>query len=236
MNSPFPQHSGSKSIVKKLILCLILCFPGLIQAGLQKGYITDKLDVQMRTGPSAQHKVSKTLNAGTPVTVLFQHAENGYTLVRQENGEEGWIPSRYFTTDVPSSIQFEQASRKLENTLEENQRLKEEVGALKTGKDGSDKNASQLHADNDRLNSELLAVKHASANALQIQSERDRLQANVIELERELDTLRREKQVLDDDYRQDWFLIGAGVLGGGMLLGWLLPRIGWRRKSSWGSF
>lgn len=222
--------------MKKLILPLILCFPGLLQAALLKGYITDKLDVQVRSGPSTQHKVSKTLNAGTPVTVLYQNADNGYTLVKLENGEEGWILTRHFSTDTPASIQLEETSRKLENALAENKRLKEDLGTLKTSKDGSDKNASQLHADNDRLNSELLSVKHASANALQIQSERDRLQASVIELEREADTLRREKQALDDDYRQDWFLIGAGVLGGGMLLGWLLPRIGWRRKTTWNSF
>ena len=57
-----------------------------------------------------------------------------------------------------------------------------------------------------------------------------------MELERDFDSLQREKQILDDDYRQDWFLIGAGVLGGGMLLGWLLPRLGWRRKGTWNSF
>lgn len=214
----------------------MLCVPGLLQAALQKGYVTDKLDVQMRSGPGANHKVSRNLNSGTPVTVLFQSAENGYTLVRLEGGEEGWILTRYFSTDTPAQLLYEDAARKLERAQEENRQLKEEVSQLRAGKDGSDKSLSQLHADTDRLNSELIAVKHASSNALQIQSERDRLQASVIELERTLDTLRREKQVLDDDYRQDWFLIGAGVLVGGMLLGWLLPRLGWRRKNNWGSF
>jgi len=224
------------STVKKLILTLIICFPGLLHAALQKGYVTDKLDIQMRSGPGAQHKLAKNLNAGTPVTVLFQNAETGYTLVRLEGGEEGWILSRYFSTDAPDHVLYETASHKLETALEENRKLKDDLNQLKTGKEGSDKNASQLHTDNERLNSELLSVKHASANALQIQSERDRLQSSVIELERELDTLRREKQALDDDYRQDCFLSGAGVLGGGMLLGWLLPRLSWRRKSTWGSF
>jgi SH3 domain protein len=223
--------------VKNLIFGLILfCLPGLTQAALQKGYVTDKLDVQMRSGPGNHHKVAKNLIAGTPVSVLFQNTDNGYTLVRLENGEEGWIPGRYFSTDSPAQVLYEEASRKLEHALEENRRIKEEVNQLRSGKDGSDKTVTQLHSDNDRLNSELVAVRHASSNALQIQSERDRLQARVAELEREFDTLSREKQVLDDDYRQDWFLIGAGVLGGGMLLGWLLPRLGWRRKNPWGSF
>ena len=223
--------------MKKLIFSLMLaCLPGMLQAALQKGYVTDKLDVQMRSGPGNQHKVAKNLNAGTPVTVLFQSTENGYTLVRLENGEEGWILSRYFSTDSPAQVLYEETSRKFEHAQEENRRLKEELNQLRTGKDGSDKLVTQLRSDNDRLNSDLTTVRHASSNALQIQSERDRLQARVADLEREFDTLSQEKQVLDDDYRQDWFLIGAGVLGGGMLLGWLLPRLGWRRKSTWGSF
>jgi SH3 domain protein len=230
----FSEHSP---IVNKLIFTLMLsCLPGLLHAALQKGYVTDKLDVQMRSGPGAHHKVAKNLSGGTPVTVLFQSNDNGYTLVRLENGEEGWILSRHFSTDTPAQVLYDESSRKLEQTQEENRRLKEEVNQLRTGKDGSDKTVTQLHSDNDRLNSELISVRHASSNALQIQSERDRLQARVVELERDFDSLQREKQILDDDYRQDWFLIGAGVLGGGMLLGWLLPRLGWRRKGTWNSF
>jgi SH3 domain protein len=222
--------------VKKVLLILILCCPGLLQAALQKGYVTDKLEIQMRTGPSLQHKIVKMLPSGTPVTVLYQNAENGYSQVRLENGDEGWILTRYFSEEPLARTQLDDAIRKLEAITEENKRIKGELTALKAGKEGTDKAAQQLHTDNERLNTELNAVKHASANALQIQAERDRLQETVINLERELDATRRAKQVLDDDYRQDWFLIGAGVLFGGMVLGWILPRLSWRKKTSWSSF
>ena len=81
-----------------------------------------------------------------------------------------------------------------------------------------------------------MAIRQASANAIQIQAERDALRERVVNLERELDTLRREKKALDEDQRQDWFMIGAGVLLGGIFLGVILPRLSWRKKSGWSSF
>jgi SH3 domain protein len=52
-----------------------------------------------------------------------------------------------------------------------------------------------------------------------------------------MQTVSHEKQTLEESTSQDWFLIGAGVLLGGIILGLILPRISWRRKtSSWDSF
>ena len=71
---------------------------------------------------------------------------------------------------------------------------------------------------------------------MQIQEERDRLQERVIKMERELEAASRENYALDRENRQDWFMIGAGVLLGGILLGVFLPRFSWRKKSNWDSF
>jgi SH3 domain protein len=100
---------------------------------------------------------------------------------------------------------------------------------------GPDRLAFQ-RAEIDRLRGELIAIRQASANTIQIQSERDRLQEHVIKLEQELEIMRREKNALDSDNRQDWFLIGSGVLFFGILLGVFLPRLSWRKTPSWNSF
>ncbi|MFO1419143.1 MAG: TIGR04211 family SH3 domain-containing protein [Methylotetracoccus sp.] len=100
----------------------------------------------------------------------------------------------------------------------------------------SARSPEELLIEVQRLNSELISVRQASANALQIQAERDELQHSVINLERELESTRREKQALDEDQRQRWFLLGALVLAGGLLLGLVLPRFTWRKRSSWDSF
>jgi len=49
--------------------------------------------------------------------------------------------------------------------------------------------------------------------------------------------LQRDNQALDDSSEQAWFVAGAAVLFGGILLGLLLPKLSWRRKTrNWDTF
>lgn len=222
--------------VPRGILCaIVLCFPLTLQAA-KKGYVSDQLEVQVRSGASTQHKIIKLLPSGTPVTVLSENEAAGYSLVKLDSGENGWILTRYLSAEPMARELLVEHDRKLEAAMEENKRLKEELTALKTSKDDADKTTQQQRIEIDRLNTEVIAIRQASASALQIQEERDRLQGSVITLERDLETTRREKTALDGDYRQNWFLIGASVLFGGMMLGILLPKLSWRKRSHWDSF
>ena len=94
-----------------------------------------------------------------------------------------------------------------------------------------------LETEKARLIQELTSIRHASSKAIEIQKERNQLQERIINLKRDMQTISHEKQTLEEDTLQDWFLIGAGVLLAGIILGLILPRISWRRKtSSWDSF
>ena len=53
----------------------------------------------------------------------------------------------------------------------------------------------------------------------------------------ELQTLRQERDALQAREARQWFLLGASVLGAGIVLGLVLPRLRWRRKrNDWGSW
>ena len=45
-----------------------------------------------------------------------------------------------------------------------------------------------------------------------------------------------ENQSLKDTASQDWFLYGGLLALIGVILGFILPKLGWRRKNSWDSF
>lgn len=213
----------------RILTLVLLCLPLATVATPKRAYITDRMETQLRTGQSAQHRIVKILPTGTPVTVLSERQDTGYSLVRLDDGEDGWVLTRFLSNEPAARDQFQPVQ-------EENQRLKQELAALKSGKDGAEQSARQKQTEVERLNTELIAIRQASANVLQIQAERDRLQEHVIHLERDLESIRREKTALDGDYRQNWFLIGAGVLFGGIVLGLILPKISWRKKTSWDSF
>lgn len=220
--------------MKRCLLAALLLLPCLGVGAETHAWITDKLEVQMRSGAGNQYRVTKSLLAGTELRVSGE--TNGYSHVILESGEEGWVSTRYLSLTPIAHVQAEESSKKLAALLEENQRLKAELSALQSGKETAEKSNQALNEETSRLNSEVTAIRQASANVLQIQNERDQLTQEKVSLESQLETLKREKDSLDASTKQDWFMIGAGVLFGGILLGLILPRLSWRKKSSWDSF
>ena len=72
---------------------------------------------------------------------------------------------------------------------------------------------------------------------MQLKQQRDQLQERVVNVERELQQIKRENQALQDTTNQDWFLYGGILSFIGIFLGLLLPKISWHRKTSnWDTF
>jgi SH3 domain protein len=213
--------------LKKIALTFLLLHCSVAWSG-QKAWVTDKLETQIRSGPGMQYRILKMLATGAPLEIVNAAEEKGFTQVRMESGDLGWIMTRYLSTTPVACDQ--------KALYEENANLKTELAALKSGKDNADKANQDLGAEAARLNTEVIAIRQDYANAVQIREERDQLQEKVIALEGELDSVKRAKQAQDASNKQDWFMIGAGVLFGGILLGLILPRLSWRKRSSWDSF
>ena len=208
---------------KKLVCCLLLSSVcGFAYA--RTAYVTDNVEIPVRSGDSERSRIVKILGTGTLLNVLEDRPESGYSYVQANNGVEGFILSRYLSNEPSSRSQLEAANKKLEVLQEENKQLKAAQSAnLDIGK------------ERDKISSELSELQQTAANAIQLKQQRDQLQEQVVGVERELQQLKRENQALTDSSNQDWFLYGGGLSLFGVLLGFILPRMSWRRRSSgWG--
>lgn len=203
------------SLLRSLLLLLALCLTVDAHSTTTAAYVAQGAKAELKSGLSKSDKVIRALEPGTPLTVVKKNAKLGYTKVQTANGEAGWLPSRLLTSEAPPPPPAEAPVAAVEIPA---------------------KSPQQLQAELEHLQTELQAVRQASANVLRIQAERDLLEENVISLRRELETALREKSVLNDDQKQVWFLIGGGVLFAGILIGVLLPRLSVRRQNSWSSF
>jgi SH3 domain protein len=221
--------------VKKLILAACLLLPFTTSA-VAATYISDKLEAQLRTGPSTQHKIVRILNVGMPVTVLEEDKENGYSRITTENGIEGWILTRYLTENQPARAQLENASQKLDNLALENKQLRAELDGMKRQLAEASNAKDDASVQAQRLGNELSLVRQASSNAVALLDERNQLQEKNLALENELENLRREKETLAEKDSQEWFLKGAGVLFGGILLGIIMPKLGGRKRRGWDNY
>ncbi|MGR9106421.1 MAG: TIGR04211 family SH3 domain-containing protein [Gammaproteobacteria bacterium] len=221
----------------KIIFAALLGLAAFGAHAAKTVYVTDKLEILLRSGQGTQYKILESLESGTPLTVLKNDSGDGWTYVKTEEKKTGWVLTRFLTDAPIARIALDTATKELENLRQENQKIKDELGALKTGHDTTATEINTLTEEKNKLIQEVTSIRQASSEAIQIMEERDQLQERVINLERDLQKLKRENQTLKDSTAQDWFLMGAGVLLGGILLGLILPKLSWRRKSrSWDSF
>jgi SH3 domain protein len=87
-----------------------------------------------------------------------------------------------------------------------------------------------------QVDQEFAALKRTASNAVRIANERNELRKQVASMTREVEDIKQQNRELENKTAQNWFLIGAGVVVGGILLGLILPHLRVRRrKSSWGS-
>ena len=158
------------------------------------------------------------------LTLLQEKDQYGFSYVQTPSGAEGYILSRFLSDEPVSPSQLEATAKKMEQLQEENKQFKaSHAASVEVGK------------ERDKLSTELTELQQTAANAIQLKHERDQLQERVISVERELQQLKRDNQALTDSTNQDWFLYGGGLSLIGVLLGFILPKLSWRRRSSgWG--
>jgi SH3 domain protein len=202
----------------------------------QDAYVTDKFTVAVRSGEAADYRILRMLRTGTKVEVISQNRETGYSKIRFNNGKEGFVLTRQLL-DEPT------ARDRLADLEKEMALLKGEPDELKSKLTDATQKASQFEksykAAEARARSaeqELAAFKRISSDAVSVAEERNSLREQVAKLNRDLAEAKQETLELENNDTQHWFLIGASVLLGGIILGLILPNLRSRRpKQSWDS-
>ncbi len=219
-------------IMVTLFLLLLTCAAAYAD---KTAYVTDRIEVNLRAGKGIKYKILRRLESGAAVTILEQDSRSGYSKIRLHDGTTGWILTRYLSNEPGSREKLRAATGQIERLKSENTRLERELEALKQAKGSLASETAELTERNTRLENELKHIRHAAAHAIEIEAERNRLRERVAEQERQIQRLELENKTLNRENSQRWFLIGAAVLAGGILLGLILPRLGWRRKRGWDS-
>lgn len=216
-----------------VILLIFIAGPALAQT---TRYVTDQLDIDMRSGDSNQHRIVAMLRSGTAVTVLEDNPTSGWSRVRTAQGQEGWILTR-FLDNTPSAR--DRLARAEQEVARHNATISELREAQRTAT-GSNSELSKRVDDLTRANQaqeqELNRIRRTSASALALDDENRALKERLTRLERDHQMLEQQAESLKDRWARDWFFAGAGVLLAGMLIGLIVPKIRWKRKSAWNRF
>ena len=187
----------------------------------------------MRSGTSTQNAIVRMLPSGQGLEVLEADSGTGYTHVRTPSGAEGFVLTRFLMPDPSARSQLATLQRQLAEARATAQQASDEAQSLGADKSELSERLRAAGASNAQLGAELDEIREASANVITLQEQNRSLRLRLTEADQEIDELSAETRDLVGYERRQWFLVGSGVILAGVLLGIFLPRIRWRRRSSW---
>lgn len=223
--------------MKKILTAFftLLCISTAVNA--KTVYVTDTIKYTLRSSESNRSKILRMLPSGTALTIVSENQGSGYSKVRTGSGLEGFILTRHTLNKPISKWYLNKANKKLETLQQKFDLAKKELDQLKGNNNQALTSNKSLTKERDKLGKELNELRQTAANAVQLKHQRDQLQERVISVERELQQVKRENQTLEDSTNQDWFLYGGILSLFGVILGFILPKLSWRRKTSnWDTF
>jgi len=205
-------------------------------ASAENVWVSDQFEVMLRTGPTTSNAIERMLGSGTQLESLETDAESGYSRVRTSAGTEGWVLTRYLMGEPPAREQLIRLSSQLTNANARGTSMGSQLQSIETEYQAAKRRVVTLESERDRLQSELAKIKRTAANVLAIDSQNKDLRQQLTDTEIEVSVLQEENASLSAQGSRYWFIAGALVLLGGVLLGIILPRMKFQRRSRYDRF
>lgn len=214
------------------IISCILISALSFSAQAKTQYVSDHLVITVRTGQGAQFQIIKTLESGEHVEVL-EMTDTGYTKVKTSDGTEGWVRTQYLAEEPVASEKLGRLQAQLLKTRTALKTIKDSYAALSKEYKEISQNQSTLSTDKKQLDSELARLNEVAKKPILLDKQNRELQQKNVTLEKDLQRLNQENHSLKDRSQREWFIAGALVLFGGLILGLVIPKLRSRKTSSW---
>ncbi len=195
----------------RALLGILICLCAQ-QALADTRYVSDNIFTYIHNGPGTQYRILGSVKAGEPLEVKAVNKEAGFTQVVDGRGREGWIKNSELQGDISLRERLPQIEKELE---EAKARL------------------LNLNGDNEKRFAEKDGkIAEQSQEIASLKARLDTQGAEMSSLKEQNDALTQSYDNREHDMQMDWFIRGGAMVGGGILLGILLPMLPRRRKSS----
>lgn len=199
-----------------------------VTAAAETAYISDVVRVSVRSGPANDQKYLAVVESGQAVEIIKAGEE--WTQVRLPNGTEGYLPSRFLTSQPPTKFRFDQLQEKNKHLTSQVSGLTEENQRLKADNEKLTATIAAERQQNASLKSQFDAFKKEAAHVTELMAKYDALKTELAGKQDEIVRLENQANELLNPSTLYWFLAGAGVLMAGFLTGFSI-----KRKRRWSS-
>ena len=191
-------------------------------------YITDQLDIPIRSDQSFGQNIIRLLPSGTELSLL-QSTEDGWAQV-QFDDTIGWIKSFYISNEPPAREEL----KKLTRTYNANKlllsKLTSEKEVLETKLLTLKQENTDLVIQSSKSKAEKEHIEKIYQDALKLEHENEKHIQEKLQLKAELQLSENNTQIQKDTSSRNWFIVGAIVLFFGMVIGFIIPGLLNRRR------
>ena len=206
----------------RAVLCLGFFFLGPIPLWAKPMYITDRIEVGVRSGTGIEQRIIGMVKSGDQVEWL--EGDKNWSKIMMADKTVGWIATRFLVDQVkPSSLPNPILQEELKGLKEKNQILSRENEQL-----GQDKR--KLSEEVKRLGLALEQEKSAqpTAELTGLKTKNEELIKEIVQYKKQIADSNPKGTNLPTEDKLKWFFAGSVVLCLGIILGWLFNRS--RRK------
>ena len=191
-------------------------------------YITDELDLPIRSDKNFGNNIIRLLPSGTELSLL-QSTEDGWAQIKFDD-TIGWIKSFYLSPDPSSREKLKKLTRSynankllISKLSEEKESLEKELQSLK-------EENTDLLVQSSKSQAEKEHIEQIYQDALKLEHENDKLTQEKLQLKAELQLSENNTQIQKDTSSRNWFIVGAIVLFFGMMIGFIVPNLLKRKR------
>ena len=192
-------------------------------------YITDQVDIPIRSDKSFGDNIIRSLPSGSELSLLQITDNNVWAKIKYDD-TVGWIIASYLSKDPPAREELKKLKRThnankllISKFEDENSTLEKEIMSLKN------ENAN-LIVQNSKSQAEKAHIEQIYEDALKLEHENERLIQETLQLKTELQLAENNTQIEKDTSQRNWFIVGSLVLFFGMLIGYIVPGLVKRRR------
>lgn len=184
-------------------------------------FITDRIEVGVRSGIGIEQKFVASVKTGDRVEVL--EGDQNWTKVKLPNGAVGWVSTRFLVDQVRTATAMDP------KMLEELKGVKDQNLALSKQLETSKQEREKLSKENEEGKKALQDLQQEKQSRVvpelnQLKARNDQLEKQINELKQQATSSQQREKNQRLNEQIWWFLSGSGVLFIGLILGWLASR------------
>lgn len=202
------------AIFSGVLLTLLLAASAL---HAETRYVSDRLEITLRSGPGIQYKILDLLTSGQSLQILESGPE--WSQVRVGPQTEGWVLNRYLIDRPTARIRLERLENRHRTLLDRSAALKEENAQLKARNAQLSEALATQQEEARRLRENYEELKTESAEFLTL---KEQYQKNTSTLESRTQKIRELEESLaaiERNHAIRWFLAGGALLLVGFVVG-----------------